>query len=304
MPRIPELDLVEWAQQHNAWLEYVLFRHGAVLFRNFDRLSAAAFERFALSLCPDLFGDYGDLPRESFGDRIYSSTPYPSGDCILFHNESSHLRRWPMKIWFFCAQPSATGGETPIVDCRRICAHLRPTVLARFATKKLMYVRNFTPGFDVSWQAFFGTSNRSEVEAKCRRDGVSVTWTAAGLRTRQVRDAVLTHPKTGETVFFNQVQLHHPSCLTPSVRTALDTLLRSEDYPRNVYYGDGTPIEDEIVAEVNQAYASLEVKFQWQKHDILMVDNVLVAHGRKPFTGSRKILVAMSELYEARSGGK
>jgi hypothetical protein len=31
--------------------------------------------------------------------------------------------------------------------------------------------------------------------------------------------------------------------------------------------------------------------------DILMVDNMLVAHGREPFSGPRKILVAMAEPF-------
>ena len=30
---------------------------------------------------------------------------------ILFHNESSHLPTWPMRQFFFCVIPSATGGD-------------------------------------------------------------------------------------------------------------------------------------------------------------------------------------------------
>jgi hypothetical protein len=34
--------------------------------------------------------------------------------------------------------------------------------------------------------------------------------------------------------------------------------------------------------------------FNWQRGDVMVVDNVLATHGREPFTGERRILVAMS----------
>jgi alpha-ketoglutarate-dependent taurine dioxygenase len=48
-------------------------------------------------------------------------------------------------------------------------------------------------------------------------------------------------------------------------------------------------------------YREAAVCFAWQKGDLLMVDNMLVAHGRAPFTGPRRILVAMAEKIEAGS---
>lgn len=55
--------------------------------------------------------------------------------------------------------------------------------------------------------------------SECRESSTDAEWTAAGLRTRQRRIAVSRHPGTGEKVFFNQIQLHHVSCLGPEVRT-------------------------------------------------------------------------------------
>ena len=80
------------------------------------------------------------------------------------------------------------------------------------------------------------------------------------------------------------------------MRESLTALFREEDLPRNVYYGDGTPIEESVMQEIGVAYDRATVAFPWQQGDILMVDNMLVAHGRKPFSGARKIVVAMGEM--------
>jgi amino acid adenylation domain-containing protein len=301
-PNAPGLDLADWATANRSFVESELLAHGGLLFRGFDLSSTADFERFAGSLCPDLFGEYGDLPREGMGGKVYSSTPYPADKPILFHNESSHLPRWPMRIFFFCVQPAEQGGETPIVDCREVYRRLSPETRRRFAEKRLMYVRNYTAGLDVSWSDFFRTTDHAQVEARCREMGTEVEWKDGnGLRTRQICRAVAQHPTTGEPVFFNQVQLHHVSALDPEVRHSLLSLFPEEDLPRNVYYGDGTPIEDEVMAEVGTVLRDCAVEFTWQTGDVVMLDNMLTAHSRNPYVGPRKIVVALGQMYSPTS---
>jgi alpha-ketoglutarate-dependent taurine dioxygenase len=298
-PNLPEIDIVEWARSNIDFIEEKLLQHGALLFRGFAVNSARDFELFAEACCPNLFGSYGDLPREDDSSRIYHSTPYPNSKTILFHNESSHLNRWPLKQFFHCIKPSETGGETPIVDCREIYQALPWQLADKMLDKGLIYIRNFIPGYDVRWQDFFKTEDRAEVEAICRRSGMEFAWKGDTLETRQFRSAATKHPKTGETTFFNQIQLHHVSCLDPEVREALFTLFKPQDLPRNVCYGDGTSIDDEVVVKITELYWKHAVAFLWQPKDILMLDNMLMAHARNPFTGSRKIVVAMGQVITA-----
>ena len=295
-PTVSDLDASNWAQNNRAFIEGKLVEHGAILFRNFGLRSVAEFEQFAQAIYPDLFSNYGDLPREETSSKIYKSTPYPADKAILFHNESSHLRQWPLKQWFFCVTAAQQGGETPIVDCRKIFRMLDPRITEPFAEKQLMYVRNFIDGFDVSWQEFFKTDDRAIVEDRCREASIDFVWKDTGLSTRQVCQAVARHPRTGETVFFNQVQLHHVSSLEPEARRSLQSLFREDDYPRNVYYGDGSPIEDSVIKEICELYRQQSVSFPWQEGDVLMLDNMLTAHARNPFAGPRKIVVAMGEM--------
>jgi hybrid polyketide synthase / nonribosomal peptide synthetase FtdB len=296
-PAGKDVGLIEWIKTEPDFLESNLREYGAVLFRGFPVGSVAAFEQFALAVCPELFGDYGDLPRADLGDKVYTSTPYPADQWILYHNESSHLDRWPLKQFFHCVQPAEHGGETPIADCRRVYQRLDPEIRCTFAERGVMYVRNFTPGIDVSWQEFFHTSDRVEVEATCRTAGLDIEWKEDGsLRTRRVCPAVARHPRTGEDVFFNQIQAHHIFCVSPEVREALLALFPEESLPRNVYFGDGSPIADSVMQQIIDVYHQVAVSFAWQKGDILVVDNMLVAHSRAPFTGERKIAVTMGEM--------
>jgi hypothetical protein len=165
-----------------------------------------------------------------------------------------------------------------------------------------MYVRNYIEGLDVSWQDFFHTTDKMVVENYCCQSSIDSEWFSGnGLRTRKVRSAISQHPKTGDSVFFNQVQLHHVSCLEPAVRAYLLTIFGEENLPRNVYYGDGSPIEDSVMAEIAAVYQEAKVSFPWQQGDVLMLDNMLTAHGRNPYVGSRKIVVAMGEMISSKN---
>jgi alpha-ketoglutarate-dependent taurine dioxygenase len=277
----------------------LLARYGALLLRGFGVASAAGFERLAAALCPELFADYGDLPRQAVAGRVYGSTPYPADRDILFHHESSQLERWPRRIMFCCLEAPARGGQTPLADGRRVWARLRPELRERFARLGLLYVRNFTGGLDVGWEEFFRTTERAEAESKMRAAGAEWEWLAdGGLRMSRRGPAALAHPATGEAVFFNQMLAHHVSRLEPGVRESLLGLFGEAGLPRNVYFGDGSPVSDGEVDEVVEAYEAEAEEFAWQVGDVLLVDNMLAAHGRRAFEGGRRVLVAMGDMFE------
>ncbi|HEY5004009.1 MAG TPA: TauD/TfdA family dioxygenase, partial [Ktedonobacteraceae bacterium] len=302
-PKVKGVNLVHWITGNHDEVQKELRQYGAILFRNFSLDSPDKFEEFARAAASDgeLFDEYGDLPREKPGAKVYGSTPYPSDKSILFHNESSHSHRWPMKIFFYCVKVAEKGGATPILDCRKTYQAIDAAIIARMAEKQLMYVRNFIEGLDVSWQQFFQTSSKEDVETYCRKANIDFEWKSKNqLTTRQVCPAIVRHPKTGERVFFNQIQLHHVSCLDADVRASMLSMFQEKDLPRNVYYGDGTPIEDSVLAEISELYDRLAVRFSWQAGDAILLDNMLTAHARDPFEGTRKILVAMADVVYQR----
>ena len=144
---------------------------------------------------------------EELGGKVYGSTPYPADETILFHNESSHMHRWPMLIWFYCVKAATAGGESPLIDCRRIYQSLDHDIREQFEQKGLLYVRNFTDGLDVSWQNFFHHDKGWSRLLPAR--GIEFVEGSVFARGRSVRNR--HSPADRRKVFFNRF-----NCITLS----------------------------------------------------------------------------------------
>src|SRR6185295_8855992 len=130
----------------------------------------------------------------------------------------------------------------------------------------------------------------------CRRNDIRWEWKSSGrLRTQQVRRAVANHPRTGELAWFNHLTFFNFSTVEPAVRETLSAMFAEEDLPNNTYYGDGSPIEPEVLDELRAASRQETVSFPWQKGDILILANMLSSHGREPYSGQRQVLVGMAD---------
>lgn len=295
-PAFPGVDLAAWAMANRARVEEWLVRHGAILFRGFSISAPEPFERLALSVSRRLFKENGE--HTAVSGNIYTPVFYSPDKKLLWHNENSFNREWPTKILFCCAAPAARGGETPLVDSRAVYQRLDPRVREPFESKGVLYMRHCGVGVGLDWQTVFRTDDRAEVERRCTEDGFEVLWKDGGsvLRTRCWRPAVVRHGITGEVSWFNQAQHWHIACLDADTRDALRVLLSDDDFPRHCYYGDGSPIPDADMEHILDVYRELEVSFPWQTGDVVLVDNVLVAHARNPFQGERKILVALGDM--------
>ncbi len=296
-PAVKGLDPVAWAASNCQWIEDQLLVHGGLLFRHFDTHTTNDFEALIRAMAGDLL-EYRERssPRSEVGDRVYTSTDYPADQSIFLHNENSYQHTWPLRIFFFCLTPAEQGGETPIADCRKIFARIDRQIRQRFMEKRVMYVRNFGEGIGLPWQTVFQTTDPQVVEKHCRSVGIKVEWKDNNrLRTRTVRSAVTKHPRTGEMVWFNHATFFHVTTLALSIRESMLAEFTEDDLPTNTYYGDGTPIEPSVLDELREIYRQETVVFPWEKGDVLMLDNMLAAHGRAPFAGTRKVLVAMTD---------
>lgn len=292
------VDLASWASQNKEFINAHLLKHRALLFRGFQIKTPAHFEWFVKATSSGPLLEYKDrsTPRYEVTQRVYVSTIYPADQRIHLHNEGTYWMNWPLKIYFCAMKAAETGGETPIADVRNVYNRIDPAIRDEFELKKVMYVRNYNPGIGLTWQDAFQTTDTAVVEEYAQKNEIHVEWKDDGhLLTRQVRPAVRKHPVTGESVWFNHAAFFHVSSLDPGVRDALLSSYGEEGLPYNTYYGDGTRIDPAVTEHVRGAYLAEKLLLPWKEKDVLMLDNMSVAHAREPYTGDRHVIVAMTE---------
>ena len=300
-------DARDWAETHAAEIDSLAGRAGVVLIRGFAIDDAAAFRAFCHAIRPDL-QNYtgGDSPRTGVTEQVYTSTEYPSHLEVLLHNELSYAGWSPDRVFFGCMVPPATGGETQIADGRQIYRTLPSDVRSRFEDRGVTYLQHLwdadgEPGIGKSWQETFETTDRQAAEHYLSDAGMEFEWTAYGLRTRAYHDAILVHPVTGEKCWHNQADQWHRGFDSVKVSFGAkdDPRFRpetsgEESLGNHVVFGDGSEIDVADLQCIRDVSRQCEVLFPWQAGDVMVIDNILAMHGRKPFTGDRRVLVAMA----------
>jgi alpha-ketoglutarate-dependent taurine dioxygenase len=262
-----------------------LLRSGALLVRGFNAPGLWAFANFCSDFAGKPLRNYrgGVSPRRAIMDGVYTSTEYPETLDLSLHNEMSYTHRWPTHLFFMCIVAPKEGGETPVADSRAVLRRIHPDIVAKFSEKQIRYVRRLSPFRHdrYCWQEAFETDDSRSVEEYCAQGNACVRWQAnGGLELTETRPALATHPATREEVWFNQAAAFHSG---GNNHSRLDA-----------FFGDGSPFEECALTEIRRAIIDETVLFKWQTGDVLILDNLLTAHGRRSFSGARTIVVAMT----------
>lgn len=154
--------------------------------------------------------------------------------------------------------------------------------------------------------------DRAGVEVFCVERGIEAQWLEDGsLRLRSRRPAVILHPRSGEKIWFNAATMHDSyswELRRVGRMVGASTLAfferrsdrRAAELRRShSTYADGTEIARRDIEHIRRTLWDHAVMFDWQQGDMLVVDNCRVAHGRMPFKGPRRILVALGEQVRA-----
>lgn len=297
-PYFPGLDpAVDWLRDHRAALRAELLRSGSVLVRGLPVTDADEFARARDVLIEQPAG-YKEkaTPRTDYGAGVFSSTDLPAAQRIRLHNENSYTLEFPGTLLFGCVVAPEEGGATTVGDMREALRRIPAALLDRFTAHGWLLVRNYSDLAGLPWRTSFSTDDPRVAEEYCRENVIGHEWPAPGeLRTRQRRSAVVTHPVTGERAWFNHFTFWNRWTLDPDVRDVLLDTYGADGLPFDTFVGDGSPLTGEEVATLDRIYEEVTVREPWRRGDLLLVDNILCAHGRDAYRGDRRILVAMGD---------
>ena len=106
---------------------------------------------------------------------------------------------------------------------------------------------------------------------------------------------MVRHPVTGRRCWFNQIAFLNEATMAPEVREYLVEVYGRDGLPFNTRFGNGDPIDADVVQMLTETYEANTAREPWQAGDLLLVDNISTAHSREAFEGPREVLVAMAD---------
>jgi hypothetical protein len=285
-----------WAAAHREAVRAQVAASGAVLLRGAGVRSArdVADVASALGIRP-MTEREGFAPRTRYADGTYSSSHWPPDEAMCMHHELSYAAEVPGYVVFGCLTAPAEGGRTTVADSQQVLRALPAELVAPFARDGWLLTRMYHE-VGLPWMDAFGTRDQAEVSAYCTAAGMAHEWLPdSRLRTRQRLAALIPHPRTGVLGWFNQIAFLNELALDPVSRGYLRNVYGPSGLPFSTAYGDGSPIPAEVIDVINESYGHATAGEPWHPGDVLVVDNLRMAHGREPYKGAREIVVLLGD---------
>jgi alpha-ketoglutarate-dependent taurine dioxygenase len=287
----------DWLRAHRDDVRSLVTRDGAVVVRGLPIVDDDAFVAACHAVTDATVPEREPFaPREPRPGTVYSSALWPSDQPMCMHHEGSYGREVPGLMFFGCLVAPAAGGAIALADGTAVLRDLPPALVERFAREGWQLIRNHNGFVGVGWEDAYGVADRAALADHCLAEDIELTASADGtVRTSRRRPAVVVHPQTGEPVWFNQIAFLNEWTMEPAVREYLVAELGPEGLPYTTTYGDGEPLDEATVAQINDVYAAHTMREPLRAGDLYIVDNVRTAHSREPYTGDREVVVAFGE---------
>jgi alpha-ketoglutarate-dependent taurine dioxygenase len=294
----PTGDAPGWAAERRDALRAVVADHGSVLVRGLGLRDAsevaAVFQR--LTTTGLMTEREAFAARQVYSDGVYSSSKWPPNQPMCMHHELSYTLEFPGMMLFACLGAASAGGATGVADSPTVLKALPPELVERFEREGWLLTRTYNDDIGASYADAFGTEDRAAVENYCRANAIEFEWQPDGeLRTRQRRSAVVRHPITGRSCWFNQIAFLNEWTMDPEVHEYLVDVYGEDGLPFNTRFGNGDPIGQDVVELLTGIYDAHTAREPWQAGDLMLVDNIRSAHSREAYEGPREVLVGMAD---------
>ena len=288
----------DWLKENKIFIELKLEEHGAIIFKDLPVKTAEDFDQFVSTFNYDTFTyeeSLSNAVRINKTDKVFTANEAPREVEIFLHHEMAQTPTYPKNIFFFCKSASEAGGETPLCRSDHLYeALLRAdkTLVESFEKFGVIYNSIMSSGDELisgqgrSWQKTLGVSSKNDAEEKLSKLGYSWNWIEDDNLSVTTKTLQATKELgNGQKSFFNQV-----------IAASLGWKKNSENQIAPVRFGNGEEIKESYIELISELAQSLTLLRSWQDHDILLIDNYRVMHGRKSFAGNknREVLVSLT----------
>lgn len=298
-PLAPDAELADaltWIANERDRLIHLASSRGIVLFRDFRIRSDQDFDAVIQSFDLENFpydGSLSNAVRKHRTPRVFTANEAPPNVEIFLHHELAQTPNSPEFLFFYCESAPDSGGATPICRSDRLLKDLqeeRPEFANRLRELGLRYKQVLSPDPDPEsgqgrgWRATLGASNPSEAEAVLARLEYSWEWAEGNtLKVTSRPIAAILDLWDGRSTFYNQ--------LLAAYLGWKDT---RNDPSKTVTYGNGAPLDPQDIQTAVDIANRHTVDTEWKTGDFALLDNQVVMHGRRPFSGQRKVLASLA----------
>ncbi|MCB1063652.1 MAG: TauD/TfdA family dioxygenase [Verrucomicrobiae bacterium] len=294
----PDADLetaLAWVHENRQDLDAKAAKHGSILFRNFPTKTDQDFDAFIRAFDYPNFkyeDSLSNAVRTNRTDRVFTANEAPPEVTIYLHHEMAQTPIYPSKLLFFCEKAAEEGGATPLCRSDVLMEKLYEELpeFAKNCEEKGLHYSNVMPGVNDaasgmgrSWQSTWSVETREQAEARMTELGYTWEWLDDGcLRAttpilQGVRDL-----GDGRKAFFNQ--------LIAAFQGWKDT---RNDPAKAITFGDGSPLDPADAKRAAELAEEITFDVPWQNGDVALVDNYVAMHGRRTFSGTRRVLASL-----------
>ncbi|KAL8217376.1 hypothetical protein R6Q57_020749 [Mikania cordata] len=289
------VDFEDAIRAHKPWLESLLVKSGAILFRGFPVTSPSDF-----NMVIEAFG-YPEFPynggiglRTQVLGRVYTANESPLDMEIPFHHEMAYAADFPTKLFFFCEEEPGAGGETPIALSHIIYEKMKqrhPDFVDELEKHGLKYIKIAPEDDDTSfhsgtsWKSLFKTDDKRIAEERAAKQAVRLEWIGTSAKlTRNPLPAIGFDKENGRKTWFNSILAAYSEPESEKVGPP----------KTSAELGNGDPVDDDVLKDVLKILKEECVAIPWKKGDVLLINNLTVLHGRRPLVRApRRILVSL-----------
>lgn len=271
-------------------------KKGAVLFRGFKVSNINEFNSIVKSIHRKILNyEEASTPRSKIKGKVYTSTQISPQVEIPIHNEMSYASKFPQNLWFYSNKVAEKGGQTTIANSKKIYDEIDSEIKKDFEKNKIMYIRRYGYGLDLTWSRAFNTKNKNKVSAYCKKNKIKFKWIdKEKLITWKINNFSIFNPIIKSKIWFNQAHLFHKSNYDNKTTLLFNKVLGKNYFPRDTKFGNGKDIPLNHLKKIRRVLEKNSVNVNWKESDILIINNMLISHGRRKYTGKRKVFVVMT----------